>query len=249
MTIAEESTSWPKVTHPTRDGGLGFTHKWNMGWMHDTLGYLHNDPVHRRWHHHELSFGLLYAFTESFVLPLSHDEVVHGKGSLLGKMAGDDWQRFANLRALYAWMWALPGAPLLFMGAELAPWTEWNDGGGLPWHLLDHAPHRGVRDLLVTLERRGRAVAGGVGARPRRHRLPVARRRRRRALAVRLRPVGARRRARRWCAWPTSRRCPEVGIGWACRGPARGRSWSTPMPRGSVAAVRWAIVLAVEATD
>jgi 1,4-alpha-glucan branching enzyme len=151
MMIAEESTAWPKVTHPVSDGGLGFTHKWNMGWMHDTLGYMTNDPVHRRWHHRDLSFGLLYAFSESFVLPLSHDEVVHGKGSLLGKMAGDDWQRFANLRALYSWMWAMPGAPLVFMGAELAPWTEWNDAAGLPWHLLDHAPHRGVRDMLAAL--------------------------------------------------------------------------------------------------
>ena len=151
MTIAEESTSWPKVTRTAAEGGLGFTHKWNMGWMHDTLGYFRTEPVHRQWHHRELSFGLLYAFTESFVLPLSHDEVVHGKGSLLGKMAGDDWQRFANLRSLYAWMWAMPGAPLLFMGAELASWTEWNDSAGLPWHLLDHASHRGVRDLLVAL--------------------------------------------------------------------------------------------------
>ncbi|MEY4229927.1 MAG: 1,4-alpha-glucan branching enzyme [Actinomycetota bacterium] len=151
MVIAEESTSWPKVTRPTSEGGLGFSHKWNMGWMHDTLGYLREEPVHRQWHHRELTFGLLYAFTESFVLPLSHDEVVHGKGSLLAKMAGDDWQRFANLRALYAWMWAMPGAPLLFMGAEMAPWTEWNDMASLPWHLLDHAPHRGVRDLLVSL--------------------------------------------------------------------------------------------------
>jgi 1,4-alpha-glucan branching enzyme len=151
MMIAEESTAWPQVTHPVVDGGLGFTHKWNLGWMHDTLGYMANDPVHRRWHHRDLSFGLLYAFSESFVLPLSHDEVVHGKGSLLGKMAGDDWQRFANLRALYSWMWAMPGAPLVFMGAELAPWTEWNDTAGLPWHLLDHAPHRGVRDLLAAV--------------------------------------------------------------------------------------------------
>ena len=151
MTIAEESTAWPQVTHPVDHGGLGFTHKWNMGWMHDTLGYMANDPVHRRWHHGDVSFGLLYAFSESFVLPLSHDEVVHGKGSLLGKMAGDDWQRFANLRALFSWMWAMPGAPLVFMGAELAPWTEWNDAAGLPWHLLDHAPHRGVRDLIVAL--------------------------------------------------------------------------------------------------
>jgi len=153
MVIAEESTAWPKVTHPIEFGGLGFTHKWNMGWMNDTLGYLQHDSVHRRFHHRELSFGLLYAFSERFVLPLSHDEVVHGKGSLLGKMPGDDWQRFANLRALYAWMWAQPGAPLLFMGAEIAPFTEWNESTGLPWHLLDHAPHRGIRDLLAELNR------------------------------------------------------------------------------------------------
>jgi 1,4-alpha-glucan branching enzyme len=153
LLIAEESTAWPKVTHPVEHGGLGFTHKWNMGWMHDTLGYVQHDPIHRQWHHRDLTFGLLYAFSERYVLPLSHDEVVHGKGSLLGKMPGDDWQRFATLRALYAWMWALPGAPLLFMGAELAPFNEWNEAAGLPWHLLDHAPHRGVRDLLAELSR------------------------------------------------------------------------------------------------
>ena len=153
MVIAEESTAWPKVTASPVEGGLGFSHKWNMGWMHDTLAYMHLDPVHRRWQHHSLTFGLLYAFSERFVLPLSHDEVVHGKGSLLGKMPGDDWQRFANLRAMFTWMWALPGAPLLFMGAELAPFTEWNETVGLPWHLLDHAPHRGIRDLLIDLNR------------------------------------------------------------------------------------------------
>jgi 1,4-alpha-glucan branching enzyme len=151
LMIAEESTSWPQVSHPVAEGGLGFTHKWNMGWMHDSLHYFAKDAVHRRWHHHDLTFGLLYAFSERFVLPLSHDEVVHGKGSLLGKMSGDDWQRFAGLRALYAWMWALPGAPLLFMGSELAPWSEWNDAASLPWHLLDHAPHRGVSDLIGVL--------------------------------------------------------------------------------------------------
>jgi 1,4-alpha-glucan branching enzyme len=153
MMIAEESTAWPKVTHPIEYGGLGFTYKWNMGWMHDTLSYMQTDPVHRKWHHRDLTFGLLYAHSERFVLPLSHDEVVHGKGSLIGKMPGDDWQRFANLRAMYGWMWAMPGAPLLFMGAELAPFTEWSDSTGLPWHLLDHAPHRGVRDLLADLNR------------------------------------------------------------------------------------------------
>ena len=151
LTIAEESTSWPKVTHPVHDGGLGFTHKWNMGWMHDTLDYMGRDPMYRRHHHRDLTFGLMYAFGERYVLPLSHDEVVHGKGSLLNKMPGDDWQRFANLRTLYAWMWALPGAPLLFMGAELAPWTEWSETVGLPWHLLDDASHRGIFDLLVAL--------------------------------------------------------------------------------------------------
>lgn len=151
MMIAEESTSWPMVTHPVHHGGLGFSHKWNMGWMNDTLGYFANDPVHRRWHHRSLTFGLLYAFTERFVLPLSHDEVVHGKGSLLGKMAGDDWQRFANLRAMFAWMWALPGAKLLFMGSELAPWTEWNADASLPWHLEEHASHRGMLDLISEL--------------------------------------------------------------------------------------------------
>ena len=151
MMIAEESTSWPLVSSPSSAGGLGFSHKWNMGWMHDTLGYFHHESIHRQWHHQEITFGLLYAFSERFVLPLSHDEVVHGKGSLLGKMTGDDWQRFANLRSLYAWMWAMPGAPLVFMGAELAPWTEWNDSTGLPWHLLDHASHRGVRDLVAGL--------------------------------------------------------------------------------------------------
>ena len=140
LMIAEESTSWPQVTHPVHTGGLGFSHKWNMGWMHDTLDYLANDPVHRRWHHRELTFGLLYAFSEHFVLPLSHDEVVHGKGSMLRKMAGDDWQRFAGLRALYAWMWAYPGAVLLFMGSEMAPWEEWKADASLPWHLLDNAP-------------------------------------------------------------------------------------------------------------
>jgi 1,4-alpha-glucan branching enzyme len=156
MVIAEESTAWPKVTARVDDGGLGFSHKWNMGWMHDTLSYIQNEPVHRKWHHSELTFGLLYAFSERFVLPLSHDEVVHGKGSLLAKRPGDDWQKFATLRALYGWMWALPGAPLLFMGAEMAPFTEWTESVGLPWHLLDHAPHRGVRDLLADLNRLAR---------------------------------------------------------------------------------------------
>ena len=151
LMIAEESTAWPGVTHPVDQGGLGFSHKWNMGWMHDTLSYLAEPIEHRPEHHHRLTFGLSYAFAEQYVLPLSHDEVVHGKGSLVGKMTGDAWQRFAGLRALYGWMWALPGAPLVFMGAEIAPWEEWSETRGLPWHLLDSPEHRGVFDLLTRL--------------------------------------------------------------------------------------------------
>ena len=150
--MAEESTAWPGVSRPTYLGGLGFGFKWNMGWMHDTLDYFHHDPVHRRYHHGELTFGLIYAWSENFVLPLSHDEVVHGKGSLLNKMPGDRWQQLANLRALYSWMWAHPGKQLLFMGAELAPEREWNSEQELDWWILDHwDAHRGVRDLLAAL--------------------------------------------------------------------------------------------------
>ena len=150
--IAEESTAWPGVSRPTYLGGLGFGFKWNMGWMHDTLDYFSHDPVHRRYHHSELTFGLIYAWSENFVLPLSHDEVVHGKGSLLNKMPGDRWQQLANLRALYAWMWAHPGKKLLFMGAELAPEREWNHEQELDWWILDQwEGHRGVRQLLASL--------------------------------------------------------------------------------------------------
>jgi 1,4-alpha-glucan branching enzyme len=153
MMIAEESTSWPMVSRPVHHGGLGFSHKWNMGWMHDTLQYLRHDPVHRRFHHRDLTFGLLYAFTENFVLPLSHDEVVHGKGSLLNKMPGDEWQRFANLRSLYGWMWAYPGAQLLFMGGEIAQWREWSEEEGVDWRALDGERHRGVQELVRALNR------------------------------------------------------------------------------------------------
>ena len=151
VTIAEESTSWPKVSQPVHEGGLGFGFKWNMGFMHDTLEYFAREPIHRKHHHNDITFGLLYAFSENFVLPLSHDEVVHGKGTLLGKMAGDDWQKFANLRAYYAFMWGYPGKKLLFMGQEFAQRSEWSEARPLDWHLLDHAPHRGVRDLVRDL--------------------------------------------------------------------------------------------------
>ncbi|MGH9102486.1 MAG: 1,4-alpha-glucan branching enzyme, partial [Acidimicrobiales bacterium] len=153
VTVAEESTAWPAVSRPTWLGGLGFSFKWNMGWMHDTLRYFTKEPVHRRWHHNDLTFGLLYAFTESFVLPLSHDEVVHGKGALAAKMPGDGWQRLANLRALLAWMWAHPGKQLLFMGGELAQWREWSHERSLDWHLLEEPGHRGVQRLVADLNR------------------------------------------------------------------------------------------------
>jgi 1,4-alpha-glucan branching enzyme len=153
VTIAEESTAWPGVSQPAYSGGLGFGFKWNMGFMHDTLAYLQRDPVHRRYHHNDLTFGLLYAFTENFVLPLSHDEVVHGKASLLSKMAGDDWQKFANLRAYYAFMWAYPGKKLLFMGQEFGQWQEWSSSRSLDWHLTEFAPHRGLQSLIRDLNR------------------------------------------------------------------------------------------------
>ncbi|PDT03014.1 1,4-alpha-glucan branching enzyme [Rhizobium chutanense] len=151
MTIAEESTSWPKVSQPVHEGGLGFGFKWNMGFMHDTLSYMKRDPIHRRHHHNELTFGLLYAYSENFVLPLSHDEVVHGKGSLIAKMPGDDWQKFANLRAYYAYMWGYPGKKLLFMGQEFAQWSEWSEAKSLDWNLLQYRMHEGMRRLVRDL--------------------------------------------------------------------------------------------------
>jgi 1,4-alpha-glucan branching enzyme len=157
ITVAEESTAWPGVSQPTYAGGLGFGFKWNMGWMHDTLEYMRQLPVHRRWHHDRMTFGLIYAFTENFVLPLSHDEVVHGKGSLLSKMPGDAWQQFATLRAYYAFMWAHPGKKLLFMGQEFAEGREWNFDSELDWPLLDVARHRGVQTLLRDCNRAYRA--------------------------------------------------------------------------------------------
>ena len=158
ITAAEESTAWPGVSRPTYLGGLGFGFKWNMGWMHDTLRYFSKDPIHRRYHHNDLTFGLLYAYSENFILPLSHDEVVHGKGALLAKMPGDRWQKFANLRAYYAFMWSHPGKKLLFMGGEIAQEREWNHDRGLDWFVLDQHDHRGVHHLIRDLNGLYRAL-------------------------------------------------------------------------------------------
>ena len=153
QTIAEESTAWPMVSRPLYLGGLGFGMKWDMGWMHDTLEYFSRDPLYRLYHHNELTFRMVYAFTENFMLPLSHDEVVHGKGSMIRKMPGDQWQQFANLRLLYAYMWTQPGKKLLFMGNEFAQWSEWNHDTDLDWHLLDADAHSGIQRLVADLNR------------------------------------------------------------------------------------------------
>ncbi len=153
LMVAEESTSWPGVSRPTHLGGLGFGFKWNMGWMHDSLEYVSHEPVHRQFHHHQMTFSMMYAWSENFVLPLSHDEVVHGKGSLLRKMPGDRWQQLANLRALYGYMWAHPGKQLLFMGGEFGQESEWGEDRSLDWWLLENPDHRGVQRLVADLNR------------------------------------------------------------------------------------------------
>jgi len=158
-TIAEESTAWPGVTRPTHVGGLGFGFKWNMGWMHDSLGYMSREPIYRQYHHHQMTFAMMYAYTENYLLPLSHDEVVHGKGSLLRKMPGDRWQQLANLRAYLALMWAHPGKQLLFMGGEIGQESEWSEGRSLDWWLLDHSDHRGIQAAVRDMNARYREFA------------------------------------------------------------------------------------------
>ena len=175
QTIAEESTAWPMVSRPTYVGGLGFGMKWDMGWMHDTLDYFSHDPIHRRYHHNQLTFRMLYGFTENFVLPLSHDEVVHGKGSLIGKMPGDEWQKFANLRLLFGYMYAQPGKKLLFMGGEFGQVREWAHDTSLEWHVLQYPVHRGVQNWVEQLNRVYRSRTGPAPARHRSRRLRMGR--------------------------------------------------------------------------
>jgi 1,4-alpha-glucan branching enzyme len=153
QTMAEDSTAWPGVSRPTDFGGLGFGYKWDMGWMHDTLSYMHRDAIHRRHHHDELTFRGVYAYSENYVLPLSHDEVVHGKGALVAAMPGDDWQRFSNLRLLFGYQYCLPGKKLLFMGSEIAQWREWSHERSLDWDLLAYAPHQGMQRFVGDLNR------------------------------------------------------------------------------------------------
>ena len=228
LTIAEESTAWDGVSRPVHAGGLGFTHKWNMGWMHDTLDYWSTDPYYRSWHHNQLTFGLTYAWAEHFVLPLSHDEVVHLKRSLLGKMPGsNDHERFANLRALYTWMWAHPGKQLLFMGGELADPHEWSHDRGLDWSLADQDRHAGVLRLVGDLN----AIHAHHPVLHRRRRRPgrvrVAGGRRQRAQHLRLRAARARHRRRGRSAWPTSRASTSRTTASACAGPGRWRGLIT----------------------
>ena len=235
ISAAEESTAWPGVSRPTYLGGLGFGFKWNMGWMHDTLGYFQQDPVYRRYHHHELTFSLMYAFSENFILPLSHDEVVHGKGSLLAKMPGDRWQKLANLRALYAYMWSHPGKKLLFMGQEFGQDREWSHERSLDWHLLEDPGHGGVQALVRDLNHRYRELPA-LWQRDDDHEAfgwLEANDADANVLAF-VRWGDGRLQARRRAS-PTSRRCRARATASGCRARAPGPRCSTPTPASTAA--------------
>ncbi len=216
LTIAEESTAWPSVSRPTYVGGLGFSLKWNMGWMNDTLRYMRHEPIHRKYHHDELTFSLIYAFHENFVLPLSHDEVVHGKGSLLDQMPGDLWQKFANLRLLYAYMWSHPGKKLLFMGGDFGQWNEWNYDESLQWHLLQWESHQGLQKCVADLNQlyRREPSLHQVDFDPAGFEwIDCHNYQRQRARST---SGGRKTRAISWSSPATSRRCPRRAIAWAC---------------------------------
>ena len=235
LTIAEESTSWSGVSRPTYLGGLGFSLKWNMGWMNDTLVYMSKDPVYRKYEHGSLTFSMIYAFNENFILPLSHDEVVHGKGSLLDKMPGDLWQKFANLRLLYGYMYGHPGKKLLFMGSEIAQWREWNHDESLDWHLLQWRDHQGILQLVGDLNALYRAEPGLPRGRLRVAGLRVARAARLGEQRPRVPAAGQRPERRRWSSSATSRRSSARTTGSACRAAASTARSSTPTPRSTAA--------------
>ena len=236
ITIAEESTSFPSVSRPTYLGGLGFTYKWNMGWMNDMLEYVKKDPVYRRWDHTHLTFSLLYAFTENFILPFSHDEVVHGKGSMFGKIPGDDWQKAATLRALYGFMYAHPGKKLMFMGCEFGQRREWNYDQSLDWHLLDEPLHSGLRQFVTDLNRAYTTRAGAARGRFRSARVSVDRLQRQRKQRRLVNPPGTGSRGLRGRAPELHARAARRLPHRRPRGPAATSSCSTATPKSTAAA-------------